>query len=88
VTRRSLAPQLPSGTVPPAQRPHEAPTPLPRDPGPLGLYGGPLTGGGDAGHPATRPHLTVVPDGIAQGRADLQFTHHAGHGASEGDPDL
>jgi hypothetical protein len=37
------------------------------------------------GHPR---HLGVVPTGIAQGRADLQFTHHTGHGASEGDPDL
>jgi hypothetical protein len=32
--------------------------------------------------------LSVLPGGYAQGRADLQFTHHAGHGASEGDPDL
>lgn len=29
-----------------------------------------------AGHPCTRPRLAVVPSGIAQGRADLQFTHH------------
>jgi hypothetical protein len=68
-----------------------------------------------ARHPSAWPHLTVVPHGAAQGRADAQFTyrgfctctadgvpmrdcgipehrrtahHHAGHGASEGDPDL
>jgi hypothetical protein len=41
-----------------------------------------------AGHPRTRPRLGVVPGGYAQGRADLQLTHRAGHGASEGDPDL
>lgn len=107
MTRRSLAPRLPSGPVtPPAQRPADAPRGLPRDPGLPALYGDALrhlaarTGlllgnvaltvarwgttetratarnrAVAAGHPSTRPRLAVVPTGIAQGRADAQFTH-------------